>query len=99
MLNDEIKKIKDKKIAIKKIRTSFEERKMRGQAKILNWMAKLKIFISNYKWIQNKKNQENEDQIKKKIKIIDLKMKLKINWNLIKGLIIKIRNQNIEAKS
>jgi hypothetical protein len=36
MLNDEIKKIKDKKIAIKKIRTSFEERKMRGQAKILN---------------------------------------------------------------
>jgi len=55
MLNDEIKKIKDKKIAIKKIRTSFEERKMRGQAKILNWMAKLKIFISNYKWIQNKK--------------------------------------------
>jgi hypothetical protein len=40
---------------------------MRGQAKILNWMAKLKIFISNYKWIQNKKkNQENEDQIKKK---------------------------------
>jgi len=55
MLNDEIKKIKDKKIAIKKIRTSFEERKMRGQAKILNWMAKLKIYISNYKWIQNKK--------------------------------------------
>jgi hypothetical protein len=71
---------------------------MRGQAKILNWMAKLKIYISNYKWIQNKKKiQENEDQIKKK-KIIDLRMKLKINWNLIKGLIIKIRNQNIEGQ-
>jgi hypothetical protein len=36
---------------------------------------------------------------KKKIKIIDIRMKLKTNYNLIKELRIKIRNQNIKGQT
>ena len=35
----------------------------------------------------------------KKIKIIDIRMKLKTNYNLIKELRIKIRNQNIKGQT
>ena len=36
---------------------------------------------------------------KKIIKIIDIRMKLKTNYNLIKELRIKIRNQNIKGQT
>jgi hypothetical protein len=36
---------------------------------------------------------------KKKIKIIDIRMKLKTNYNLIKELRIKIKNQNIKGQT
>ena len=52
-----------------------------------------------HKKIQDKSNnQENENKIWKKLKmkIMDSMMKLKINWDLIKGLRIKLRNQNVE---
>jgi hypothetical protein len=35
----------------------------------------------------------------KKIKIIDIRMKLKTNYNLIKELRIKIKNQNIKGQT
>jgi len=64
----------------------------------LNWKVILKRKIELTKESKTKnKIQENEDQtLKNKIKIIDLKMKLKTNKNLIKELKIKIWNQNIE---
>jgi hypothetical protein len=34
--------LKDKEIAIKRIKTSFEKQKLWGQTKILNWRAKFK---------------------------------------------------------
>jgi len=78
MSNDK-KKIKDKKIAIKRIKTSFERKKIeRGQQKILNWRAKLKkrIELTNESKI---KNQRRRVKLKKKvkIKIMNLSMKLK----------------------
>jgi len=64
----------------------------------LNWKVILKRKIELTKESKTKnKIQENEDQtLKNKTKIIDLKMKLKTNKNLIKELKIKIWNQNIE---
>jgi hypothetical protein len=41
-LNDEIKKNKDKKIAIKIIKTSFEKNNWDDSLKFLYWRAKLK---------------------------------------------------------
>jgi len=64
----------------------------------LNWKVILKRKIELTKESKTKnKIQENEDQtLKNKTKIIDLKIKLKTNKNLIKELKIKIWNQNIE---
>jgi hypothetical protein len=64
MSNDKRKNFKGIKIAIKRIRISFEKKK--------NWENKLKIWIE-------KKNQFNKWIQHKKIKIMDLRMKLKTN--------------------
>jgi len=56
------------------------KQKMSGQLKILNWRENFKkiIKLTNESIIKSK-NQKNEEEIKKKIKIIDLRMKLKTN--------------------
>ena len=85
MLNDKIKKSiiqrDNKKIAIKIIWISFEERERGGNLKFWNkeknWK---KITLTKESKLKNK-NQENEDKVWKikKIKIMDLIMKLKTN--------------------
>jgi len=78
-LKDEIKKLKDKKKQLSK-KGPYLKTKNKRINKNFELNDKIKKTNQINKWIQNKKNknQENGDQIfKKKTKIMDLKMK----WN------------------
>ena len=78
-MKDEIKKLKDKKKQLSK-KGPYLKTKNKRINKNFELNDKIKKTNQINKWIQNKKNknQENGDQIfKKKTKIMDLKMK----WN------------------
>jgi hypothetical protein len=92
------KNFNDKKIEIKRIRTSFKERNKKDNLKFWiegqNWKRKGERSNQqmNPKW---KKNQENENQIQKK-KIMELRMRLKKKYwgsNLIYHQILNWREK------
>jgi len=74
------KKLNDKEIGIKKIKTSFEKKNWKDKEK--SWI-KSQNFLKNEinKWIQNKKNQRKPISNEPNYNKWNLKKNNKNNWN------------------